>query len=1444
MCSNATVPALRDRTKFNATAPGLNISRDTKSKANTLIDQHHTEKRKLIPFLAMAYNAGLLRFFACLILSLVFFSTFSGASPATLTIGYFRVTGVDSPYTLASYLAAIRKANDDNLIPGYTVVLDVVTVDCPEDGCEGVLGLFTSKALISDFISRMPGYVAIVRPCHLVAPQFIDAVPGIPIFDPITVRSADQVRQNLIMFNAHVRFEIRRLFTFMQHEAGCAISGIMVGDFSELKTHVEFAASLYENGGLPRPKILDMVESSEQEIRDFVVHNSEGRMCYLVLSVNRVFRRVVDALSRDTAFRPSESRMYAISLAGGDTFTTASGDSSPYAYSTFVRWFPTLHATDMQLAKDTVSILSHWEGVRTPAELALFRSYGIDIDGNTSHFSLQGLLVMQYVLLNIQSTAAKTHIVATKPPSGSQWWTTMIDVVFTESSEVGGYPFVRAVRRCPPKPLEQMCFCNLVTTTSYLYKVNASRRDGGTDVVWDNEAAGQRSIASVTASCSEKVDGWSYPITGLSIEPLDFAPRIGMSALQVEGVNSLTNKVYGETIRDINYAAVAPARPYRYALLPAPGDGMSIDTDALLSSYTANYNPFVILGSMAGSIWHPEILTLFPSLIEIEMEDPVLVPHSQWTWQLINIRPVLADLIHAAVSYYAENAHLHTSVHALTSSPRGAELISLSFATFGFLVPATSVVVSRDPIVWHDTVHAWLSNAESSNPFVLAATTSNPGGSMDAAFRAGSEVSRGILILCLFEALFYQAFLKNPLPKSNTSDILISTYLREWWMGSTEGVPEELVPYVTHPRYHIVASAIAFMKRLGDSVQYDFKRTAADVLYSVQTVSTEFGTYGPFSNQSCSSDEIRTQERDRRCQCGKGVRDIYVQSAQNWLRNEWSTRTGRYKYTLTTCGVVYRPYVAPIAEWSLSDGAIAGIAVGVSLAVIGLLASAVLVNYFCLSRNNRTAPKDSSKPFGMVFTDIQASTALWARAPLAMSEAIENHHRVIRQCIRRCGGYEVKTVGDSFMVAFGTADDSVRFALDVQVSLNRSSWSTEIDANYIEILAEAGIFDDDHGGAHRPIVDHRDTIELRSEFSLASAAVFAQKKPQGRVSVGPVVSIVAEGHAVQSAAGNATSTIVNTVGTSTAYHTGMKAAEHWHGVRVRIGVHFGMGEIRKDPVSLGYDYYGSVVNIAARVEGVGHGGQTLVTSDAYGALSPNFLGSRAITVISLGPQPLRGLDAPITLYQMVPTSLECRKFPPLRLHIEKETEDTVLTDSNTVTTEAEQPEVVAKRLCSSKQFAGLSVDSLMLHYNFLQTLLGPANENYRVSVIAKLAEAWGFESSMKAARHESSRVRLVVSLLGKVTKSFNATRRVASLGRSMASRNEESASGSHHVSIVEAKMRSAGSAFRRVVPMSSVSHSQVSLSNPREAAHSSGAQELFNNLESPPSIVNMHCPAE
>ena len=88
------------------------------------------------------------------------------------------------------------------------------------------------------------------------------------------------------------------------------------------------------------------------------------------------------------------------------------------------------------------------------------------------------------------------------------------------------------------------------------------------------------------------------------------------------------------------------------------------------------------------------------------------------------------------------------------------------------------------------------------------------------------------------------------------------------------------------------------------------------------------------------------------------------------------------------------------------------------------------------SQSMKHAPKSS--PFALLFTDIEGSTGLWEDQPAMMETAVDQHHRLMRDLIQEHNGYEVKTIGDSFMIAFKSLADAVTFALRTQLEFLRA----------------------------------------------------------------------------------------------------------------------------------------------------------------------------------------------------------------------------------------------------------------------------------------------------------------------------------------------------------------------------------------------------------------------
>ena len=85
---------------------------------------------------------------------------------------------------------------------------------------------------------------------------------------------------------------------------------------------------------------------------------------------------------------------------------------------------------------------------------------------------------------------------------------------------------------------------------------------------------------------------------------------------------------------------------------------------------------------------------------------------------------------------------------------------------------------------------------------------------------------------------------------------------------------------------------------------------------------------------------------------------------------------------------------------------------------------------------------------------------------------------------------------------------------------------------------------------------------------------------------------------------------------------------------VRMGIATGEAELR------GADYFGAVLNRAARVMAAGHGGQILLAEPTAGLLSD-------VDLVDLGPRRLRDLSTVVEVFQVRAAGLRA-EFPPLR----------------------------------------------------------------------------------------------------------------------------------------------------------------------------------------------------
>jgi class 3 adenylate cyclase len=103
----------------------------------------------------------------------------------------------------------------------------------------------------------------------------------------------------------------------------------------------------------------------------------------------------------------------------------------------------------------------------------------------------------------------------------------------------------------------------------------------------------------------------------------------------------------------------------------------------------------------------------------------------------------------------------------------------------------------------------------------------------------------------------------------------------------------------------------------------------------------------------------------------------------------------------------------------------------------------------------------------------------------------------------------------------------------------------------------------------------------------------------------------------------------------------------YRGLRVRIGLHKGSPISKPDPITNRMDYFGPMVNKAARVSGSAQGGQILVSDDVWKSIEP-FVKKKwdgiPIVARSEGKMKFKGIEQPEHVHSIIPRELSNRKW--------------------------------------------------------------------------------------------------------------------------------------------------------------------------------------------------------
>ncbi|PRP84845.1 hypothetical protein PROFUN_07499 [Planoprotostelium fungivorum] len=134
----------------------------------------------------------------------------------------------------------------------------------------------------------------------------------------------------------------------------------------------------------------------------------------------------------------------------------------------------------------------------------------------------------------------------------------------------------------------------------------------------------------------------------------------------------------------------------------------------------------------------------------------------------------------------------------------------------------------------------------------------------------------------------------------------------------------------------------------------------------------------------------------------------------------------------------------------------------------------------------------------------------------------------------------------------------------------------------------------------------------------------------------------------------------------------------FRGLRVRMGVHMGKPECRLDAVSGRVDYFGNMINRAAKIQSAATGGQVFMSGKVWEAVRREI---NDVYFEHLGEHTLPGLRSSEQIIQILPKSLSERikHFPALETHIPK-TEMKEKFSQNIRAEEEKQNEAVSEKL--------------------------------------------------------------------------------------------------------------------------------------------------------------------
>jgi class 3 adenylate cyclase len=1060
---------------------------------------------------------------------------------------------VESRDVIAGIRAAFKEVNDAGGIYGST--LEAVVVDQMNDD---LASAFARPDIYAFMCGEFSGSIPLALTAQAMNKLTLgDVAPTVDFYTSLDLRNAvytrlpfqvDSAMLVQYMTQSHVR--CYRTAVFYYNDSSVAI---LAEDFANKMASINY----------PRPEAIP-VTSDDTDVAQFMVDAArvikpgimgESAQCVVLLEDTHGASLVMKMLSQLENFRFEDYAFFAPSVVRLVDWRAAEGfDQGWYDNFYAVSQVPMDTDRRYQVSRSYLDAMRALEdsGYELPTSASV---QGISSPGDRWRPNVAGLEA--YVTARLFIEVAK----ATSPFAFSGG--ALVDTIYRQKLwTVDDWSLGPFSDGCVGRGAETttfQCVCKSGTRRMFMSRVNGTT--GLQSPVYDDVAQFEVGIAELAipaTACDMDSIGTQVPLASPNIHAVivdnELDPRLARIA------KLFSTDMYGfvELIKTLGFGRKIDLDIVSLAVPP------NVSLNAMVLN-TMLPTMFRVQGYAALATNAPEdfadvsaLLMFAPLRYHYADRDVPVVPFSEWNPSWIPFFPTMTDFVNTAVDMLL-TANPNTEVHVI------ADTNYLSWAAQRMMnhnqkVLSSSRVLFESNDVAHrsitaetaedleilDTVSNALDSIASSAAVVIA---SQNDAVLRAVFAHCSNTSTGPTIVVASSEFVVFDVLNELGAPSVRSNVYYTTGLSAWGEADVAGNAFVL----TDPAQAYMATISGLVWLAAGQLNDDNSAAAyMDTIYTTQNIGPSFVSTiaGPFVNKSCGHKTPLNDHPGGDCQCSKGLTTFHVRRVQDWSSAiaqptsadgmAAATRAPVHEFDYDgSCGMPYDALYVPPEDTTLRDALIAS---GVGLFFVIVIAVIVRLAIVRNRRDNTFAPTDGRKPFAMVFTDIQSSTSLWARAPQHMAPAVDLHHELLRGAVKKYRGYEVKTIGDSFMVAFKDLRDAVAFGLAIQSTLFEADWGTTvIDDTYQELITDA---------------EERRQLEEAQKATFDNTPLSAPNNPTSSPSKRPAKPDFER--------------VEDTQGYDDT---------QWHGLRVRVGIHFGVGDAKLDPITRGYDYYGTTVNL-------------------------------------------------------------------------------------------------------------------------------------------------------------------------------------------------------------------------------------------------------------------------